>query len=721
MTDGVIDEDNFEEYIRQAEEALKEDNINELKKDDHNEEIKENGDYSENSNIKSVSVEESAEKIKKHKLKKKNKKKLKKKNSNVELGSIEEVEEEDADMLESEELSMINSNLDEDEGLGMENKNSIKDDVSNMNENDNLNHKVITQSKYDNIINCFPQEAFINNSTKTLDSTGSRYLCWNMIGSVVIREDGKNKTVECHFSNIANKLKVVFTEEINISLGALNNIGLVVASKPEEQDIDKYENETKCNYSELIFKPVNQESTYKEWRVKFKEHESIDNIAIGIDWISVYTDTNYIYIFSLSGILKFIFSSSQNVICMAGFENILTYVYYSGLPLLGIQNLRFKMIDVNNKYNEIYDGPLSLTAYSSLEWFGFSEEGMLYSIDSEKILRYFKLSMSKTWIPMLNLDEIYLLSGFWVIGIEQGEIYGVEVKDSTSEPTVYPRCSFTTHKITSLRDLLNKQILNQDSNNDEITNMLNIEYDEWRQTKYSHLKNIRHARQGDYYYSESIKSEEDINLLKKNHDKAILQIMKDMILENKDGKALDYFDFLVLDQSRELSIKLAVKLDNNKLAEEIERKHNNYKTSLALSRVDNDNPIIIRESFREPQEKQGNVLGKLSNLAINVDKIRNQTIEDVEEKVKREIRTQIENDGIEEESKESFYTKKVINNNIKAMFKDNVKKPTNKDLLYDLVGTNPIISEKANKQDKDSIQIGMKRQLPSIVEMNTKK
>ena len=721
MIDGIMNEENFEEFIRQTEEALREDNINELKKDESIQEIQENPSINY-SNLSDKGSEKIEEKVKKQKSKNKKRKKLVKQNNNIELGSIEEVEEdEDVDILESEELSMLNSNLDEEESFIKENMNNIKHDDSHLNENRQQQQQVLAQSKYDNIINCFPQEAFVNNSTKTLDSTNSRFLCWNMIGSVVLREDGKNKTIECHFSNLINKSKVVFTEEINISLGALNNIGLVVASKPEEQDIDKYENETKCTFSELIFKPVNQQSTYKEWRVKFKEHESIENIAIGVDWISVYTDSNNIYIFSLSGILKFIFSTSQNVICMTGYENIFCYVYYSGLPLLGIQNLRFRLIDINNKYNEIYEGPLSLTAYSSLEWLGFSEEGMLYSFDSEKVLRYFKLSMSKTWIPMLNLDEIYLLSGFWVIGIEQGEIYGVEIKDSSAEPTVYPRCSFTTHKITSLRDLFNKQLVSHDSNSDIVTNMISIEYDEWRQTKYSHLKNIRQARQGDYYYSESIKSEDDINQLKKNHDKAILEIIKDMIIENKEGKALDYFDFLVLDQSRELSIKLAKKLENYKLAEDIERKNNNYKTNLALSRIDNDNPIIIRESVHESNGKQGTVLGSLSNLAINVDKIRNQTMDDVEDKVKKDLKTQSENNIIDEESKEVSHTKKVINNNIKAMFKDNSKKTTNKDLILDLAGTNTNNIEKLDKQDKDAVQFGKKRQLPSIVEMNSKK
>ena len=382
----------------------------------------------------------------KKKLKKKHKKKKKKEPSD--LGSIEEVEGEDDELL-SDELSMIN----EAKTDSAANSEIVEDDNSEVVQTHKHDSRIV-QSRADNIINCLPQEAFINNVCHfdATSSNRSRFLIWNIIGSVIQREESKsNSFIECFFSNISNKNKIFFSETNKINAAALNNCGLIVTTKPDEQDEDKYETEEPNKYSEILFKPLNNYSLFKEWRVKLNEYESIENLAIGVDWAAFFTDALNIYIYSLSGICKFIFSTPHTVICMNGYENILAYVYYSGPPLLGNQNLRFKLIDIANNYSELHDGPICISPYSYLTWFGFSEEGVLYSFDSDKCLRLFSFTMGKHWIPMLNLSEQNSYN-FWIIGIEQGEVYGVELKDSTAYPTVYPRSVYTTYKITALGD-----------------------------------------------------------------------------------------------------------------------------------------------------------------------------------------------------------------------------------------------------------------------------
>jgi hypothetical protein len=67
------------------------------------------------------------------------------------------------------------------------------------------------------------------------------------------------------------------------------------------------------------------------------------------------------------------FSVPNQVICMAGYENLLAYVYTVSPPLFGTQNFRYKIIDVNNNFEDVVDDQLPISPFSTLNWFGFSE------------------------------------------------------------------------------------------------------------------------------------------------------------------------------------------------------------------------------------------------------------------------------------------------------------------------------------------------------------
>lgn len=76
---------------------------------------------------------------------------------------------------------------------------------------------------------------------------------------------------------------------------------------------------------------------------------------------------------------------------MAGYENLLAVVYHSGPSLYGAQALRVKLIDMNpvgaSAFTTIKDFECPVSRYSSLQWLSFSEEGQLFSFDSEGIFR----------------------------------------------------------------------------------------------------------------------------------------------------------------------------------------------------------------------------------------------------------------------------------------------------------------------------------------------
>jgi len=217
-----------------------------------------------------------------------------------------------------------------------------------------------------------PQKSFLPGSTNYASNSNSRFLCWNLIGSIVLREENEFQSIDVNFSNPNNKKKLVIVDTNNISMGVLNNCGAIFGSKGDEENYDEYEKDDK-KLSTVLFKPIHAWTNLKEWQFTFGQGENVENLAIGVDWIAVYTDSFNMRIFNFSGLQQLIFSVPNQVLCMAGHENYLAYVYFSAPPLFGTQSMRMKILDSNQYFKEIYDNPLPISPYSTLTWFGYSE------------------------------------------------------------------------------------------------------------------------------------------------------------------------------------------------------------------------------------------------------------------------------------------------------------------------------------------------------------
>ena len=78
---------------------------------------------------------------------------------------------------------------------------------------------------------------------------------------------------------------------------------------------------------------------------------------------------------------------------MAGYENFLAVVYLSGPAFNGYQPMRLKIINMGTRDHAVYlDADCPVTPTSELRWFGFSEEGQLFTFDSLGIIRSFSFS-----------------------------------------------------------------------------------------------------------------------------------------------------------------------------------------------------------------------------------------------------------------------------------------------------------------------------------------
>lgn len=110
-----------------------------------------------------------------------------------------------------------------------------------------------------------------------------RYLCWNPIGSVALRNEMDSKYVEIEFADKTFHKTLITENDINAELATLSHNGALLASKGEEIDLDQYEDDTDdLRYiSQLKFVPFSSWNSIKPWRFNLPKGENIEGIAIG--------------------------------------------------------------------------------------------------------------------------------------------------------------------------------------------------------------------------------------------------------------------------------------------------------------------------------------------------------------------------------------------------------------------------------------------------------
>lgn len=519
------------------------------------------------------------------------------------------------------------------------------------------------ESIADEIIQSLPQPGFFSSATNISNLNSSRYLCWNLIGQIVSRQETAFKAIDITFADISNKKKITYIDTNDLCYAVLNNCGAFLANKLEEENEDEYEKEDSRKNAVIVFKSIhnNSYSMLKDWTLALPTKENPLSLAVGVDWCAVYTSMMYLRLFSLHGNEKIVLSI-PHIVTMAGFENYLACVYHSSAPLFGSQSLRFKILNSDDFFNEIYDGILPLSPNATLIWFNFSEDGILLTYDSSKILRGFILGVCNNWLPLLDVERLYettynSLSGglnYWIIGMREEEVYGVELKNYLPEPQVGGKYIVKVHKtqIPFISSTDNKTDSNDLFNKEEslLKNSLFLKHDIKRFQNFNFLRQLRNVRAPDFYYTDNLKDESDIHKKKVEHDKLALSLMNDFISADNPEKVVSLFESLMLSKSREMALQICnyheirsleqllkdkEKIINLKENQRQEKNRNNYNVS--------DDEETEQEENRYLKSDQKNTSNKklqsssknnnpLASLAINLNNMR-----DLEEEVRNEL------------------------------------------------------------------------------------
>ena len=440
------------------------------------------------------------------------------------------------------------------------------------------------------------QEPFVSGSTSGMDNVKSRYILCNLIGTIISKENNGVKTININFSDISDKRNISFINNEDYIIGAMNEIGVLLGNRIEEENLDAYETEDRRKNASLLFKPILNKTMnlMSDWKKDLPQDENPVLLALGSDWCCTYTSMSFLRIYSIFGSEKITLSLSNTVIAVSGYENYLAYVYISSLPLSNSQQLRFKILDEYKMFNEVYDGILSISPFSNLIYFSFSKEGILISYDSYNIVRGFFYEVQNNWVPLLDLGNKYLNENknFWCIGVEENEIYGIEMKGEKIEP--YPESR-------PIEKTLN--LITDDPDNEFQKSYFFISFDEKRCMKYNEIRRIREDNIlfPDYKLTESLKEDSEIKKQKVAHDKKIIGKMQQLVIDGIDSQAIVLFDYIFKNKNKEIFIKMCRELNKNELADYL-----SYKLSVSqiIQKQNFNNGSTIIQYIPEPKTNQ---------------------------------------------------------------------------------------------------------------------
>lgn len=351
----------------------------------------------------------------------------------------------------------------------------------------------------------------------------------------------------------------------------------------EIDDGDK-EAKNRKKYSHVFFKPFSQFKTPKDWHYKLNQGENVENLVIGSDWCAILTDHNYMRVFSIEGIQRYMFSLATPVVCMAAYENNLAIIYHSGPSIYGFQALKMKVIDMSHKsYAPLLDAECPISHESNISWCGYSDEGQLFTFDTNGILRSFQ-PFNLQWVPVLDfkIKCPNTFESLWIVNVSEQSVQAIELLKNMQAPLMSQKSMVRTFpfKMPFLeqerKDVDAKELTIPQREEEIIRLQANIEFETYRKDQWEHLKHFRTKFDQCYDLSESILSAKDINKLKLEVDKKIIDLIRFTLVQKGSGpddhdRVLSYLEMVNLTVSYNTCLTLLIHLQQNQLAEKVRK------------------------------------------------------------------------------------------------------------------------------------------------------
>lgn len=244
------------------------------------------------------------------------------------------------------------------------------------------------------------QKAFQPGATRLDSLTMRRFLAWNHIGHIICKDedDGHNK-VEIDFTDKLRYRKQTVVDRFKYTMAALGEHAAVFACPPL-----KHRNSGSAPAT-IYYRPFDSWAP-SEWTVNLPNGEKPKCVTLGSSYVAVFSSNQYLRLFSTGGVQKHILSIPGPIVSAAGSGSLLFYVYHSGMPMPGCQNLSCALVDTSSM-ETLFQGPAPISHKSALKWVGFSSRGCIPALfDTNGVLRGLFSNQNYSWVPLLETKEL---------------------------------------------------------------------------------------------------------------------------------------------------------------------------------------------------------------------------------------------------------------------------------------------------------------------------
>jgi Minichromosome loss protein, Mcl1, middle region len=420
-----------------------------------------------------------------------------------------------------------------------------------------------------------PQPPFAPSST-SLDLP-RRYMCWNHVGSVVLRqgEAGMSRTtVDIDFNDSAFRRPLSFTDNMGFIVGSLGEDGGIFASDVADDDDDKdladvvdgvqvstkilealrksrAASEGAARGSTIYFHRYETFSTLrdKDWYLTLPDSERVVGCASGDGWAAVITSRRFLRLFTSGGNQGQVIWLDGDPVTIVGRSRFLAVFFHQCIPLPdGTQKLGYLFFDtVSNRV--LGKGTVGcLSTGSQLEWAGFSKDLSLLAMDRDGMMSMLISSEPATnweWMPVLDTFSLRKSTedSFWPVQVSDGKLICVPLKGGLKYPDAARRPITSS---LSLRLPIARGPLTQANALEELSVRASVALSQKRV-----IQDICMEGEVDE------KFEEEYNTLSAQVDKVTLKMFAAIVAANKLERAVDLVHRLHLEKSFELAMTIA--------------------------------------------------------------------------------------------------------------------------------------------------------------------
>lgn len=297
----------------------------------------------------------------------------------------------------------------------------------------------------------------IEPASTPFDEKGRRYMFWNLVGNIVCREEDSGNRIEIKFADISGKNKNFnFVDSEDFKLAALSYEGALFANQPEDPEMDDITglpirdnaNTSDKKGSDIRYHAfagqTQLQGANETFSMTLPVGEIVDCLAVGMGWAAVATSKNFLRIFSSTALQLSLNWLRGPVVCTIGYGSQLAVFYNDGSSFPdGSPNLAVELLHISPagiRQEAILKVPIT-PGGSLLQWTGFSEDGLVYILDTAGMLSgLMRMPGGWQWVPLLDTAKASkkVDHKFWPICVKSANLCYV-LLNGESKPLVYPQ------------------------------------------------------------------------------------------------------------------------------------------------------------------------------------------------------------------------------------------------------------------------------------------